>query len=226
MLKSTLYRRSNKLIGYRSSKTVSPSSYTKLLMHFDGANNSTNFIDSSQYKHSFAPYGSPVISTAQSKFGGSSLYFPSSSFLDSSGAGWNIGAKDFTVECWARWTSSQNRSCFDGSYSAGNGFRVTGWDSFEARIGNNVIGSVGAGINVWYHLAITRSDDTARFFVNGSLINSIPNSTLINVPALRIGGNIGNNTYEFPGYIDEFRLSVGIARYTAAFTPPDKPFAR
>ena len=226
MLKSTLHRRSNKLIGYRSSTTISPPPYTKLLMHFDGPNNSTVFKDSSKYGHTFTAYGSPIISTAQSMFGGSSLYLQSASFLDSNGAGWNIGAKDFTAECWAYWTSSKNRYCIDASYSTGNGFRVNGWDSFGANIGNAFIGSVNVSRNMWHHIAITRTGGTARFFVNGALIGSISDSTLINIPVLRIGGRIGDNTNEFPGYIDEFRLSVGIARYTAAFMPPDKPFAR
>ena len=81
-----------------------------LLMHFSGSNGSTTFIDNSQNTLTVTSNNGAAISTAQSKFGGSSGYFdgtndyvsvPNNSALD-------FGSGDFTIEYWEYRTSSDN----------------------------------------------------------------------------------------------------------------------
>ena len=50
----------------------------RLLLHGDGANGATSIVDSSSYARTMTVAGSAVIDTAQSVFGGSSLYIPAS----------------------------------------------------------------------------------------------------------------------------------------------------
>jgi len=83
------------------SPPVDPS-LTLALLHFDGANNSTVFTDSSPFNQTVAVVtGTPKISTAMSKFGGSSLYLDGSSSIKiPNNANLNLGTGAFTIEFW------------------------------------------------------------------------------------------------------------------------------
>ena len=79
-----------------------------LLLHGDGSNGGQTFIDDSLYARTPAVLGNVNTSTAQSKWGGSSIKF------DGSGAGikfpyspnLNYGTGPFTVECWINLNSA------------------------------------------------------------------------------------------------------------------------
>lgn len=70
------------------------------LLNFDGANNSTVFTD--EKGTIWSRNGSPIISTAQSKFGGSSGRFSKNNYISTNTlAPFLFGAsEDFTVEAW------------------------------------------------------------------------------------------------------------------------------
>jgi len=78
--------------------------------------------------------------------------------------------------------------------------------------------------NTWYHIAVTRSGSTFRSFVNGVVDRTFTSSSAIYTDAT-IPYNIGrvaylSGTFFFNGYMDDYRVTKGYARYTAAFTPP------
>ena len=89
-----------------SSPPVDPA-LTLVLLHFDGANNSTVFTDSSPFNQTVSVVtGTPKISTAMSKFGGSSLYLDGSSSIKiPNNANLNLGTGVFTIEFWFYLTS-------------------------------------------------------------------------------------------------------------------------
>jgi len=82
----------------------------------------------------------------------------------------------------------------------------------------------------WHHVAVVRSSGVVKVYVDG-LAGSVTlaiGSTVIpaNTVKLRVGSK-ANSTGGDDGhfqimqhYIDEYRLTVGLARYTAVFTPP------
>lgn len=85
-------------------------------------------------------------------------------------------------------------------------------------------------LNTWYHVAAVRNGSNVRCYVDGNDVGGGTNTrtvqsttTLVTVgaedPWLQGGGG-GNFAYWFPGYIDDFRFTKGVARYTANFTPP------
>ena len=76
-----------------------------LLMHMDGAEGSTNFIDSSPLNKTITSVGSPTISTSFKKFGTGAGVFGTPQFLNIPNGGFNFGTGDFTVEFWAYKTS-------------------------------------------------------------------------------------------------------------------------
>lgn len=87
-------------------------------------------------------------------------------------------------------------------------------------------------INTWQHVAITRSGTTFRLFVDGVQVGTATFSTTYAQQARNytIGtyfnagaGLPATVNSPFAGYIDELRVTSGVARYTAAFTPPSAP---
>ena len=79
-------------------------------------------------------------------------------------------------------------------------------------------------INTWYHIAVSRSSNTLRAFINGNQLTISTGSATNSVQYLQSGlpvlvGKYGNG-FNFTGYIDDLRLTNGYARYTSNFTPP------
>jgi hypothetical protein len=71
-------------------------------------------------------------------------------------------------------------------------------------------------------LAVTRSGTSVRMFINGVLESSTTNSTDLVAASLHLG--LVATPYTMHGYIDDFRITKGVARYTANFTPPSSTF--
>jgi hypothetical protein len=212
-----------------------------LLLRFNGANGSTSFIDSSLRNHSVSAIGAPTISTAQSRFGGSSLSLNGSSALSiPDSEDWTFGAGNFTIEFfyYANSVASTEQMLVihseNGDWNSALSFLI-GFSSGTFRAVFNVPGtSVVMGFssdipaaNLWHHVAVTRSGSNFRLFINGQLRGSNASSAAVNNVAapLRIGTN-GHLTSSIPfnGFIDEVRITKGVARYTANFTPPTEPF--
>ena len=83
--------------------------------------------------------------------------------------------------------------------------------------------------NVWQHLAITRANGLLRCFLNGTQAGSAIalTSNLTSVVPLSIGANQdGGPSQYFTGYIDDLRITNGVCRYIANFTPPQQALPR
>jgi hypothetical protein len=209
---------------------------TTLLLHFDGANNATTFADSSVNNYSVTRGGSATISTAQSKFGGSSLLLNGTDeYLRVEGfSSLDFTAGDWTVEAWIYPTDVTGGeravlSLWDDSLAD----FILGIDDGEVWLGSNYLsatdargGSVSA--NQWYHIAATRSGNTGRIFLDGAIVGTVDlegDSTQGPGSSLQIGKiGVGYSAYWFKGYIDEMRIVKGAALYTANFTPPTAPY--
>jgi hypothetical protein len=77
-------------------------------------------------------------------------------------------------------------------------------------------GTVG---NTWYHIAY--SDHT--LYVNGQSVTTIPTQGFDHtLTSIDIGGN---DNYSINGYMTDFRITKGLARYTTNFTPPTAPLS-
>lgn len=204
-----------------------------LLLHGDGTDGSTTFTDSSSNNFTVTANGNAQIDTSVVKYGTGSMQFDGSG--DYLGAGSNaeyaFGSGDFTIEMWVYRNGSQ--STFAGLASTGSSFGSTNYqfgfgDSNNIRflIGGSTDFNIGSStINdaQWYHIAVTRSGSTVRFFLDGVLTDSGTNSNTLSDSLLKIGVNRGGSIY-FSGYIDDFRITKGVARYTANFTPPTAAF--
>lgn len=208
-----------------------------IYLKMNGANGSTTFYDSSLYGHTVTANGDAQISTAQSKFGGASAAFDGTGdwlSLASSGL-FSFGTGDFTIEAWI-YGNNISVSIIDtrsadvlGSYIFGISsskldFLYSTASPYRLTSTNNVPSSQ------WSHVAVTRSSGTLRLFIDGSQEASTTATGVIdanNTPAIGGGRSTGASTvngYFFNGYIDDFRVTKGVARYTANFTPPQREF--
>ena len=225
----------NDFVVPSSAPTTSTSSVsagaTRLLLNFNGENNSTVFADSSSSNHTVAPYGNAKISTAQSKpSGGSSGYFDGSSYIQSAvvNASNNlILFDDFTVEFWVYPDSDSN---FSSGYTLWFGLSGGSGDYLGIKDGSYVAQFGGTGemfwsgtpsLSTWTHIALVRSRSTVTLYVNGTSLGNKINSTFwLNDTSLNIQiGAFASNFYT-KGYIDDFRIVKGKALYTSNFTPP------
>lgn len=221
---------------YQYAAPIGPepdSSFEKvsLLLYGNGPNNSTTFTDSSLHNHTVTANGNAQISTAQSKFGGASMYFYGGYIRATDSSEFAFGTEDFTVEAWLRGTGPflDTRTSL---YNAGFGYNIqsstnniTMWDGQ----GNSFVytGSNTYDWTDWHHVAISRSGTTLRVFVDGSLDGTATTSRNLTAQGGIVGANInkvlnGGGAKVFSGYIDDFRITKGVARYTSNFTPPTK----
>ena len=208
-----------------------------LLMHMDGANGSTTFVD--ETGKTVSNPGTAVISTTQSKFGGSSGYFDgvNGQLTPASDNDFGHSAGSITVEAWVYQTSGAVTS---PKYILRNyasvGDYATGWvlairaptnTLFALVDGINLIEAVGHPIplNEWVYVAFCFTGSTTYLFINGVLVaNGGTYASSRTTANLAIGYDPNSLTRHFNGYIDEVRITKGVARYTANFTPPTSAF--
>lgn len=216
-------------------------SFTKILLHMDGANNGTSFPDD-------AAGGSPhtwsavdaVTATANVKFGTSALKTSAGYISTPDSADFSLGSSDFTIDFWINHNGTSGLVGLAGQLDAvGNVssqsiyiYRIGGTGPISVSIRTTGIvdltsTTVFAGTSTWNHIAIVRSGSTVRLFVNGVQEASASISGPVNDSSTNWSiGRIGENS-SFPAssvLFDEFRLSVGVARWTSNFTPPDAPY--
>lgn len=201
---------------------------TSLLLHFDGTNTSTNFVDNSPVIKSVTPSGNAQISTAQSKFGGSSVFLDGTGdYLSASSLpDFQFGSNDFTIECWLYQTATTSYNLFTFATQQWCVYYSSGPQSlrFYDGVTDRIIGG-SVTRNVWNHIALTRQGTQLRLFLNGVQTGSTytdTGPTNLGQAILYIGYYPADVTVT--GYLDDFRVTKGIARYVNNFTPPQRPF--
>ena len=209
---------------------------TKLLTNFTNA-----AIFDQTGKTNIDTVGNTQLDTSVKKFGtasaefdgtGDYLLIPSSNFTP-------FGAGDFTVECFLNIdsgtssTGSNDAALMDcrASGATANGFglglRPNGTTNFKLNFytdGASNLDGQTMNYGTWYHVAISRSGSTIRFFVDGTTTTNITKSNnFSDQPDVTIGSSLNYVNSSLIGFIDEFRLTHA-ARYTSNFTAPTKEF--
>lgn len=208
-----------------------------LLLHCNGDNGSSLFIDRSKYNASSLKTGTPEISTAEYLFNGSSLLLENGDSLAINGDRFNFALKDFTIELAIK--SSQNTETFAGvlhGLSGGNGY----WGIRTRHFGSNVLGfsinyngnwyefrhntSVNDGI--WHRIAVVRKAGVFYLFLDGALLATQSGWETIPVGTINTGVSIGyeqtDNSY-YIGNIAEIRVT-NYARYASNYVVDATPF--
>lgn len=196
------------------------------LIHFDGSNGSTTFTDQKPVTWTIL-YGSPVLSTAQYKYGGSSLYSTAGGIRTSAALA-PIGASDYTWEFYLYPTFTSGIQVLANLRSASNLnnpelYLNSGVITYYAQLADKIIGST-LSTGTWYHIALSRNSGNSRLFVNGTQVGSTyADSNTYASEALTYASYYEGN-FPMQGYIDDARLTIGVGRYTTNFTPPSAAF--
>ncbi|MBF0451183.1 MAG: hypothetical protein HQK75_10805, partial [Candidatus Magnetomorum sp.] len=208
--------------------------FTKLMIHSDNVNGDTEFIDSSLSHHTITTYGNVNHSTVTSKFGKSSNYYDGAQdYLHvPASSDFSFGTNHFTIDFWAYLldVSRTDQGILSTVGSINNytdGWRITyEVGRFEFRGYNTAIVAASDATfqnNTWYHIAVVRKDGTVKIYVDGVEKGSgtITEDIISTVDLNNGRAYVGYDDYYFYGYLDEIRISNGIARWTENFTPPD-----
>lgn len=163
---------------------------------------------------------------------------------------WDFGTNSFTIDFWGRISDTgfyrvsvgqwQNTNTWGGACVVGASTPINGTLVFGQLSANtwsmNISCTHSVGANTWAHYAVVRIDNqnsanSWRLYVNGvsktlTLGAGSYNGTAINYSApLYVGSLLGNFGLDWKGYLDEVRISKGIARWTAAtFSVPTSPY--
>lgn len=195
--------------------------------------------------------GNAQISTAVKKFGTGSIAFDGNGdyLYSAANSAFAFGTGDFTVEAWVYLNAATSTYLkpIAGTYQYTASLGDRGW-AFGVSSGGvaqfYMGGSSGGGFLLtgatslstgqWYHLAVTRSGTSVKIFINGTQDASGTSSynedwtgagmKVATMEAYSISPALGNSGATINGYIDDLRISKGVARYTANFTPPSAPF--
>ena len=213
-------------------------SYTKLLLHLD------NNVDDSELTPKTVTNNGATFSASVKKFGGYAGSFNgSSSYLSVPDSDdFNFGSGDFTIDWWINFNILQNGGIFQQFDAPGS--RFTCYYNYNDGGGPNNLITVsinfGGGwvllfhVNFeptpgqWYHMALVRNINTWNFYVDGvAQVKDLANGDYSNaLPDYSNPFIIGQYSSVFwvNGYIDEFRVSKGIARWTSNFIPPTSAY--
>lgn len=177
--------------------------------------------------------GSAQVSSAQAKFGTTSLYSPNStSYLNSRfNQSMAFGTGDFTIEAWVySVATSAAYTCIvssrDGIVSNANavffGFKPT-TNQLTFFTSSEIIGTTTAvSTGTWTHVALVRNAGATAIYINGVSSGTATFTTTLTGTGLSVGNEYNGTSGSGGLYIDDLRITKGFARYTANFTPPDK----
>ena len=199
------------------------------------------FYDLSNTGNPISQSGSPVVTTQVSPFSSvtESYYFDGSSYqsmgvntalqLTSTGA--------FTIEGWVYFSSVASQQYILSNWSVGsNGYAIaTGvagysnnqlcfFDGSNWRVCSTVVAA-----NTWYYIAVSSlgTSSSANMYLNGvsQMSAFTPSSSINNTGStFYLGSYTNSTTSALTGYLNNLRITKGVGRYTANFTPPTAPF--
>lgn len=210
------------------------------LLHFDAADGSTTFTDQKGVTWSRGS-SNAEIDTAESKFGGSSLFSNTTGYLGAPTAGnFDFGTGDFTVECWIKPSTVASFQTIFSHRSGGGGndgltFRITNGgvlQAFRAAGLNIMTGTTTLSTTAFHHVALSRVGNTWRIFLDGVQEGSNAGLSGVDVSTgasatsyIGVYGAFGLTTERLSsGWIDDFRVTKGVGRYASGFTPPAAAF--
>ena len=208
------------------------------MFNFDGSDGDTTTtgLDASNKNLSLTyDGGGDQLSNTQKKFGSTSLYIADNVRVSSSD-GFNFGTGDFTMEAWFYFTTiGVGFSIFDQWNSGTSLARSQLWHGSSANgqlkfyyaiagQGTQTLSFANPTISTgsWIHLALVRNSGTVKLYVNGTADSSSASitGTVHRTDDMWFGdqqtGGGGAPAY----YMDDLRVTKGLARYTSNFTAP------
>jgi hypothetical protein len=217
-----------------------------LLMGYEGANGATGgpgMTDESPAAHGVASIltGTAQISNAASKFGSTSLRLSNGAIYFADSNDWNFGGGNFTVEMWVNLDAGASIVGLIGQWTTisltNNGWffnyqnPTLNWNVSTTGSNNlhDITATWGPTANTWYFVTIDYDGTKYRAYVNGVMTGSSTTTrTLFDSGHHLVIGGSDDNQDLLSGYIDELRITKGVARYASdsGFAVPTAAFPR
>lgn len=182
--------------------------------------------------------GNAQVSTAIKKYGSGSMSFDGTGdwLLVPHSPDINLSTGDFTIECWINVSNTTTTR-----HLIGKGTATTGWAIYFNAAPTLLIFEYGGSITYssnynlnqgqWYHIAVVRAGTgigNIKMFINGFLIfesATAINTDLSTTSNMYVGASRTATNSMF-GYVDDLRITRGVARYTSPFIPPATALSR
>jgi hypothetical protein len=192
-------------------------------------------------KNDLETVGDAQVSTSVTKFGTGSMKFDGTGdCLTSSNSLLNFGSANFTIEFWINPSAAGSYSGIiterpnTGSYPPivisinSNKITFSGSTSGSWNInGSFTTGTINVPNGTWAHVAVVRNGTTITSYINGVadlVVTGVTASLISPAYPLVVGAGGADAGQPYNGYLDDVRITTGIARYTATFTPPTSAF--
>lgn len=215
------------------------------LLHFEGTSGSTTFTD--QKSPTWTATADAQISTVQSRYGSSAMHLNlgGGGYISTTGIT-SLSASAWTAEIsgWIQGSlnsAGENRQIFRAINASGFGVSLllsvngpgaptsTGWylrlylsgNGTSNNIASSVYSTVIApGVGGWYDYAIQFTGTAYEVYFAGSRVLTVSSTTgICPITTIQVGGNSASAANSFYGYMDEWRLTNGVARLTNPYTP-------
>ena len=158
----------------------------------------------------------------------------------------NFGVGNFTIEFWTYVTATPSTEQYflavgpAGSGNANRGWRIAAHNGTAAGIyfcplgiGSEVLLGSFPNASAWHHIAIVRNSTTITGYVDGIALGTTINASTTAITDISSGdysfvGGLNSSGATprlfYNGYINDLRITKGVARYTSNFTPPTTAF--
>ena len=212
-------------------------SSVSLLLHMDGSNGSTTFVDKSPLALAVAANGSAAVSTAQKLFGTGSLSASTAAnyLTVAHNAGLSMGSSDFSIEAavyfkaapasageyifskWSTAGATDEYTLYATNTYMAFSFRSTGGSDFRT-----CSGAFTFAAGQWYQVGVKRFGNVFSVWVDGVQIGAATLAFTLNSSstAATVGRINGSTAYGCNAYVDELRVTKGVARVFAVQTTP------
>jgi hypothetical protein len=181
--------------------------------------------------------GNAQVSTSVVKYGSGSLAFDGTGdwLVFPSSQNFNMGTGNWTVECWALASTNAARGIFQittgtlNSVSTGIGVGISSSTGFPWRVYHGTTATdttTNATIGSWQHLAFVRNNGNVQLYLNGTSIYSATDTSDLSSYTFLTVGAWFSSSFPWLGYIDDFRITKGVARYLSNFLPPQVALPR
>lgn len=133
---------------------------------------------------------------------------------------WFPHTTDYTIEFWIKTTRTLSNSWFVSNADIGGRYLFAIYDSGASTNSNISVSDwrIAAGNSSWKHIAIQRD----YWYLNGVRKGTVSEPTLSGaLSRLYIGAQKDGDNNDWEGYLNDFRLYIGINKYTGTtITPP------
>jgi len=183
-----------------------------LLMHMNGENDGTVFLDESPSPKTITRYGDTKTSTTKKRFGNTSAFFDGTSdYITCGTSAW--GTNDLTISVWF-YPTAYAGYILDSITNSLRGF-IYLQDATHVRFGPDsgfltfTVSTID--LNAWHNIVITRKSGSVTMCIDGVSYTPQTLTTNFTDTGLTVGTYNLHNAYFFNGYLDELAVWIGVA---------------